>query len=219
MRSFRPPRGGPKTKSPAARAGATGGAVAADAACGGFTPTVERTVDAARISLESLTPRPGIREQYLPKAEVPGFNIRLNGNSMPSGAAHVQEGSGVARGDGLGAFDTSLLAVAIVKNSDGGSPSRALTRFEPFILARRRVAKATYRTPLADAFRKFLVLDQFGVAQAPLIVERDVAVLRIVSKGRAGSEISANIRLLVHELSLQAHSQMRMAIARSRKAR
>src|SRR6185436_5863351 len=32
--------------------------------CGGLTPTAERTVGPARISLESLTPRPGIREQY-----------------------------------------------------------------------------------------------------------------------------------------------------------
>src|SRR5258705_9058207 len=31
--------------------------------CGGLTPTAERTVGSARISLESLTPRPGIREQ------------------------------------------------------------------------------------------------------------------------------------------------------------
>src|SRR5207342_1668116 len=31
--------------------------------CGGLTPTAERTVGPARISLESLTPRPGIREQ------------------------------------------------------------------------------------------------------------------------------------------------------------
>jgi len=28
--------------------------------CGGLTPTAERTVGPARISLESLTPRPGI---------------------------------------------------------------------------------------------------------------------------------------------------------------
>src|SRR6478672_7328011 len=34
--------------------------------CGGLTPTAERTVGPARISLESLTPRPGIREQNLP---------------------------------------------------------------------------------------------------------------------------------------------------------
>src|SRR6185295_5312225 len=34
--------------------------------CGGFTPTAERTVDPARMIVESLTPRPGIREQYLP---------------------------------------------------------------------------------------------------------------------------------------------------------
>src|SRR6478609_4129244 len=32
--------------------------------CGGLTPTAERTVGPARISLESLTPRPGIREHY-----------------------------------------------------------------------------------------------------------------------------------------------------------
>src|SRR5882757_10215036 len=32
--------------------------------CGGSTPTAERTAGPARMSLESLTPRPGIREQY-----------------------------------------------------------------------------------------------------------------------------------------------------------
>ena len=31
--------------------------------CRGLTPTSERTVGPARIPLESLTPRPGIREQ------------------------------------------------------------------------------------------------------------------------------------------------------------
>src|SRR6185436_9873821 len=36
--------------------------------CGGSTPTAERTVGPARISLESLTPRPGIREQNRRKA-------------------------------------------------------------------------------------------------------------------------------------------------------
>ena len=39
--------------------------------CGGLTPTAERTVGPARISLESLTPRPGIREQNRRKAAVP----------------------------------------------------------------------------------------------------------------------------------------------------
>src|SRR6476620_11440488 len=38
--------------------------------CGGLTPTAERTVGPARISLESLTPRPGIREQNRRKAAV-----------------------------------------------------------------------------------------------------------------------------------------------------
>src|SRR5258708_24875816 len=38
--------------------------------CGGLTPTAERTVGPARISLESLTPRPGIREQNLPTATI-----------------------------------------------------------------------------------------------------------------------------------------------------
>src|SRR6516164_2112840 len=38
--------------------------------CGGLTPTAERTVGPARTIAESLTPRPGIREQYLPKADI-----------------------------------------------------------------------------------------------------------------------------------------------------
>src|SRR5580692_132433 len=32
--------------------------------CGGHAPTAERTVGPARMIVESLTPRPGIREQY-----------------------------------------------------------------------------------------------------------------------------------------------------------
>ena len=45
--------------------------------CGGFTPTAERTVGPARISLESLTPRPGIREHNRRKAdEVDGSRSR-----------------------------------------------------------------------------------------------------------------------------------------------
>src|SRR5213078_235697 len=37
--------------------------------CGGQAPTAERTVGPARIIAESLTPKPGIREHYLPKAD------------------------------------------------------------------------------------------------------------------------------------------------------
>ena len=36
--------------------------------CGGHDPTAERTVGPARMIVESLTPRPGIREQHRPKA-------------------------------------------------------------------------------------------------------------------------------------------------------
>src|SRR4029453_15330956 len=38
--------------------------------CGGHAPTAERTVGPARMIAESLTPKPGIREQYLPGAAV-----------------------------------------------------------------------------------------------------------------------------------------------------
>src|SRR5262249_45649862 len=37
--------------------------------CGGQVPTAERTVGPARMIAESLTPKPGIREQYLPTAD------------------------------------------------------------------------------------------------------------------------------------------------------
>ena len=40
--------------------------------CGGFTPTAERTVGPARMIVESLTPRPGIREQYRHETDLPG---------------------------------------------------------------------------------------------------------------------------------------------------
>ena len=38
--------------------------------CGGFTPTAERTVGPARMIVESLTARPGIREQNRPEADI-----------------------------------------------------------------------------------------------------------------------------------------------------
>jgi hypothetical protein len=38
--------------------------------CGGHAPTAERTVGPARNVLESLTPRPGIREQHRPEAVI-----------------------------------------------------------------------------------------------------------------------------------------------------
>src|SRR6476619_14385 len=38
--------------------------------CGGQAPTAERTVGPARMIAESLTPKPGIREQYLPAADI-----------------------------------------------------------------------------------------------------------------------------------------------------
>src|ERR1700756_2186714 len=37
--------------------------------CGGQAPTAERTVGPARMIAESLTPKPGIREQYLPTTD------------------------------------------------------------------------------------------------------------------------------------------------------
>src|SRR5258707_12050094 len=39
--------------------------------CGGQAPTAERTVGPARMIAESLTPKPGIREQNRPEAAVP----------------------------------------------------------------------------------------------------------------------------------------------------
>jgi hypothetical protein len=40
--------------------------------CGGHAPTAERTVGPARMIVESLTPRPGIREHNRPKPAVSG---------------------------------------------------------------------------------------------------------------------------------------------------
>src|SRR6516164_3631587 len=40
--------------------------------CGGQAPTAERTVGPARMIAESLTPKPGIREQYRHIASVRG---------------------------------------------------------------------------------------------------------------------------------------------------
>src|SRR6478672_3853052 len=55
--------------------------------CGGLTPTAERTVGPARISLESLTPRPGMREQYLPGADVHTSGFRNFPARAPSSCA------------------------------------------------------------------------------------------------------------------------------------
>src|SRR5437867_9358651 len=38
--------------------------------CGGHAPTAERTVGPARMIAESLTPKPGIREQNLPCTDI-----------------------------------------------------------------------------------------------------------------------------------------------------
>ncbi len=46
--------------------------------CGGHAPTAERTVGPARMIAESLTPKPGIREQNLPEGD-----IRRNGKEAP----------------------------------------------------------------------------------------------------------------------------------------
>src|SRR5262249_8869393 len=43
--------------------------------CGGHAPTAERTVGPARIGLENLTSRPGIREQHRP---IPDIHVRLS---------------------------------------------------------------------------------------------------------------------------------------------
>jgi hypothetical protein len=64
--------------------------------CGGQAPTAERTVGPARMIAESLTPKPGIREQYLPRGDTCGakslaaYSItssasatKFIGNSMP----------------------------------------------------------------------------------------------------------------------------------------
>jgi hypothetical protein len=50
-------------------------------ACGGHAPTAERTVGPARIVVESLTPRPGIREQHRPEGDLP---YRTTGSSAGS---------------------------------------------------------------------------------------------------------------------------------------
>jgi hypothetical protein len=49
--------------------------------CGGHAPTAERTVGPARMIVESLTPRPGIREHYRHKADLstPSIDVRFGG--------------------------------------------------------------------------------------------------------------------------------------------
>jgi hypothetical protein len=47
--------------------------------CGGHAPTAERTAGPARMIVESLTPRPGIRERHRPQAVI-GMAVSLRRN-------------------------------------------------------------------------------------------------------------------------------------------
>src|SRR2546423_11663486 len=49
--------------------------------CGGHAPTAERTVGSARMIAESLTPKPGIREQNRPQSDgtLRGTDLVANG--------------------------------------------------------------------------------------------------------------------------------------------
>jgi hypothetical protein len=53
--------------------------------CGGHAPTAERTVGRARVVVESLTPRPGIREQNRTSADI---RVRKFSANKGSGAPH-----------------------------------------------------------------------------------------------------------------------------------
>src|SRR4029079_8767912 len=70
--------------------------------CGGLTPTAERTVGPVRISLESLTPRPGIREH----------------NRRQSGRNRVVWS--------LSAFDPGCVKTYTAKTQSGRLPSPAI---------------------------------------------------------------------------------------------
>ena len=60
--------------------------------CGGFTPTAERTVGPARMIVESLTARPGIREQYRHLADIEERSANVCFGLLSSrGASHRQE--------------------------------------------------------------------------------------------------------------------------------
>src|SRR4051794_17773749 len=58
--------------------------------CGGFTPTAKRTVGPARMIVESLTARPGIREQYRHFSDLTGRTdeVRLWGQCRPRRRGH-----------------------------------------------------------------------------------------------------------------------------------
>jgi hypothetical protein len=61
--------------------------------CGGHAPTAERTVGPARIVMESLTPKPGIREQY---RHTGAISRGLGCNASGNGTAYPQIGSSAA---------------------------------------------------------------------------------------------------------------------------
>src|SRR4029453_13707849 len=52
--------------------------------CGGHAPTAERTVGPARMIAESLTPKPGIREQNLPQAVIPRSRRSIRASTICS---------------------------------------------------------------------------------------------------------------------------------------
>src|SRR5437867_12462204 len=51
--------------------------------CGGHAPTAERTVGPARMIAESLTPKPGIREQNRHDSEVPALLAYVRYRGQP----------------------------------------------------------------------------------------------------------------------------------------
>src|SRR3954463_10584726 len=102
--------------------------------CGGFTPTAERTVGPARMIVESLTARPGIREQYRPLAD--SFVLVLE-NAWA--------------GSTSGSFKGQSFRARCVMN---GRPSRMRERSKPWHSVRRRgnlrVRDVDYRTGRVD---------------------------------------------------------------------
>ena len=125
--------------------------------CGGSTPTAERTVGAARISLESLTPRPGIHAAMsdlsplcAPERTCPELpNIPISLGSLAAWLPGGNPGVGrlgkyfmrVKRRPQLGAEAVRFPCVARVVTDDAAINSSRATLVPPLVW---RVARTTW---------------------------------------------------------------------------
>ena len=100
--------------------------------CGGLVPTAERTVGPARTIAESLTSRPGIREHYRHRADIPHRNQTWS-YSITSSARASSEG-GTVRPSALAVLrfiESSNFVGSSTGRSPGFSPLSMRATYTP----------------------------------------------------------------------------------------